>query len=78
MWRNVMSLLAEQGLGRCDIVRINAYVTSAACLPAYQASRKEALLDHLPASTTVIVSGLVHPDLVVEIDVIAAYPVLSA
>jgi len=75
MWRRVRELLAEQGLGRHDIVRINGYVTSAVHLPAYQVSRKSALQDHLPASTTLIVAGLAHPELVVEVDVIAAFPV---
>lgn len=74
IWRRVLDLLHEQGLGPHDIVRIQGYVTGAAHLPAYQASRKRALQGHLPASTTVIVSGLVHPDLLVELDVIAAYP----
>jgi 2-iminobutanoate/2-iminopropanoate deaminase len=74
MWRRVLELLREQGLGPQDIVRIQAYVTAAVHLPAYQTSRKHALKGHLPASTTVIVSGLVHPELLVELDVIAAYP----
>lgn len=74
MWQNVLDLLAEQGLDHCCIVRITAYITRAEHLAAYQASRKRALAGHLPASTSLIVSGFVHPDLLAELDVIAAFP----
>lgn len=74
MWGRVRRILDRQGLGMADIVRITAYVTSANHLPAYQASRKRELAGHLPASSSLIVSGLVHPELVVELDVIAECP----
>ena len=36
--------------------------------------REEALKGHAPASTMLIISALAHPDLLIEVEVIAAKP----
>lgn len=67
------AILAEAGLGRADVLRLNAYVTGRDHLAGYMAARDEwaAGLDPLPASTLMIVSGFTRPAFVVEIEALA-------
>jgi 2-iminobutanoate/2-iminopropanoate deaminase len=73
-WANVRGVLEAAGMGVEHIVRVNAYVTSLEQVPAYRVGRDAALGDSKPASTLVVVAGLVDPALVVEIEVTAAAP----
>lgn len=71
-------ILAEAGMGPEHVVRINAYLTDVAHRAAYMAARDRWLADvpedALPASTLLIVAGLVRPEFKVEIEVTAAAP----
>ena len=67
-------MLASAGMGVEHIVRVNAFVTSLDQVPLYRVGRDAALGDSKPASTLVVVAGLVDPALVVEIEVTAAAP----
>lgn len=71
---NLDAVLAEGGMGREDVVRINAYVTDRAHMPGYMAARDAWLngVAHVPASTLMIVSGFTRPEFKVEVEVIAA------
>lgn len=72
---NIDAVLAEGGMGRADVVRINAYVTDRAHMAEYMAARDAwlaAVPDHLPASTLMIVSGFTRPEFKVEIEALAA------
>ena len=71
---NIDAILRAAGAGREDVVRINAFVTDRAHMPAYMAARDRWLADvtRLPASTLVIVSGFTRPEFKVEIEVVAA------
>jgi enamine deaminase RidA (YjgF/YER057c/UK114 family) len=71
---NCAAILAEAEMGPKDVVRINAFVTDRAHMPAYMAARDEWLagVGRLPASTLVIVSGFTRPDFLVEVEVTAA------
>lgn len=71
-FRNIEAILAEAGLGLKDVVRINAYVTDRAYMPAYMAVRDRLFADPAPASTLMIVSGFTREIFKVEIEVIAA------
>jgi enamine deaminase RidA (YjgF/YER057c/UK114 family) len=68
------AILAEGGMGRADVVRINAYVTDRAHMAGYMAARDAWLAEvtRLPASTLVIVSGFTRPEFLVEVEVTAA------
>lgn len=73
-FENVEAILAEAGLGRGQILRLNAYVTDRAHMAAYMAAR-DAYLEALaqkPASTLMIVSGFTRPEFLVEVEAIAA------
>ncbi len=74
---NCAAILAEAGMGPGDVVRINAFVTDRAHMPAYMAARDEWLagVGRLPASTLVVVSGFTRPEFLVEVEVTAAQAV---
>lgn len=69
---NIRAILADAGMAMSDIVRINAFVTDRAHLPAYMAARNTLFPDAAPASTLMIVSGFAREIFKVEIEVIAA------
>ncbi|HBN31654.1 MAG: RidA family protein [Rhodobacterales bacterium] len=70
---NIGAILAEAGLGRANILRLNAYVTDRAFITGYMAARDRwlASCDIKPASTLLIVSGFTRPEFIVEIESIA-------
>jgi hypothetical protein len=55
-----------------DIVKVNQFLTRTADIAASREIRDEMLDGHAPTSTLLIVAGLAHPALLVEIEVIAA------
>lgn len=71
---NIDAILAEAGIGRQDVLRINAYVTDRAHMQGYMTARDAWLngIAALPASTLMVVSGFTRPEFVVEIEVTAA------
>lgn len=71
---SIDAILKEAGLGRGDIVRLNAYVTGREHMAGYMAARDAYLAEagHAPASTLMIVSGFTRPEFVVEIEALAA------
>lgn len=73
---NIDAILAEAGLERAHILRLNAYVTDRGHMAGYMAARDDYLdgLQVLPASTLVIVSGFTREEFVVEIEVTAGVP----
>lgn len=73
---NIDAILAEAGLDRTNILRLNAFVTDRSHMPGYMAARDAYLsgLAVLPASTLVIVSGFTRPEFLVEIEAIAGVP----
>jgi enamine deaminase RidA (YjgF/YER057c/UK114 family) len=76
--RNIVDILAEDGAGPEDIVRMTCYVTD---IEAYRASLseigaawKEIIGKHYPAMALVAVSSLVEPQALVEIEATAVVP----
>ena len=68
---NLMQVLAAAGMTRSDLVRLTFFVTDATYLPALGDIRRE-LLSVAPAVTTLVVAGLAAPDLLVEVEAVAA------
>lgn len=60
--------LAELGAGLPDIVRTRIYVTDMGYWEAIAKAHYELFADYPPASTMVEISGLINPDMVVEIE----------
>ncbi len=73
-FENLDAILAEAGVTRQHILRLNAYVTDRAHMAGYMAARDAYLADRpdKPASTLMIVSGFSRPEFLVEIEAIAA------
>jgi len=63
-------VLEEAGYALTDVVKLQAFITDAANYAAYSAVRKEFFPKDPPASTAVI-SGLLIPEALLEIDVVA-------
>ncbi len=71
-WRNLMAILEFNGMRMKDVVKITHFLTDAANLPAYNEVRSKYLGEERPASTLLIVAGLARPDLLVEVEMVAA------
>jgi 2-iminobutanoate/2-iminopropanoate deaminase len=71
-FRAIIAILAEAGMTMADLVRINAYVSSAEYLSGYMKVRDEFVSSPPPASTLMIVQGFARPEFKVEIEAIAA------
>jgi enamine deaminase RidA (YjgF/YER057c/UK114 family) len=64
-------------MGMGHLVRLNAYVTDRAHLPAYMRARDRMLEGEEwphgpPASTLMVVSGFARPEFLVEVEAVAA------
>ncbi|MEM6308977.1 MAG: RidA family protein [Pseudomonadota bacterium] len=72
----VRLILAEGGMGPGDVAHITGYVTDRADMAGYMAARDvfTSGVEHLPASTLLIVSGFTRPEFKVEVEVVAAAP----
>ena len=73
-FKNVEAALTAAGAGWEDVAKITCFLVNAADYPAYAAARQRLFPQNGPASSTVIVSALVRPEYLVEIE---AYAVLS-
>lgn len=71
-WFNIIEVLKAAAMGPEDIVKMTTYLLDSEDLAAYGAARAKVLGDHQPASTLVFVAQLILPELLVEVDVIAA------
>lgn len=71
-FQNIAAILAEDGMGFADIVRLNAYVTTREHMKGYMTVRDRFVADPPPASTLMIVAGFTRPEFLVEVEAIAA------
>ena len=74
IWQNIEAILAEGGFKFADVVSVRGYLLDAAAVPAYRTRFKAKLGDTRPASTLVVVKALVSPQLLAEIEIVAAAP----
>lgn len=72
----IESALAELGVGLDAVVRTRMYVTDISRWEEYGRAHREFFADHPPATTMVEVSGLIDPEMLIEIeaDAVAATP----
>lgn len=70
-FRNVEAALAAAGAGWDDVVKITCFLVDVGDYGAYAAVRGRLFPEGGPASSTVIVRGLVRPELLVEIEAYA-------
>ena len=71
-YANAIAVLRGADMDITDIVKTNIFLTRATDVPASRPIREEALKGHPSASTLLIISALAHPDLLIEVELIAA------
>jgi enamine deaminase RidA (YjgF/YER057c/UK114 family) len=71
-FRAIVAILNEASMSLADLVRLNAYVTSAQFLGGYMNVRDEFVSNPPPASTLMIVQGFARPEFKVEVEAVAA------
>lgn len=76
--RHVMSrirtIVEAAGAAMPDVVKITTFLTELNNYPAFSKVRSETFPDSPPASSTVIVAGLVRPEFLVEVEAVARIP----
>ncbi|MEW6645224.1 MAG: RidA family protein [Pseudomonadota bacterium] len=70
-FRNIEAALAEAGLTLGHVVSLRCYLTSRDAYQAYASVKNRIFADHPPAATAVVVSELVLPELLVEVEAVA-------
>ena len=71
VFKNLQTALAAAGAKFSDVVKMNSYITDMSKAQAVRDVRARYFGDVTPASTFVEVKGLVRPELMLEIEVIA-------
>lgn len=71
-WKNILAILADAGMGVEDIVKVSAFVTKTDYIVPYREARKRIVGEARPASTLVVVSSLVRPEWLCEVEAVAA------
>jgi 2-iminobutanoate/2-iminopropanoate deaminase len=74
VFKNLEAALAAAGAKFSDVVKMNTYVTDMEKAPAVREVRARFFGETTPASTLVQVVRLARPELMLEIEVIAAVP----
>ena len=71
-WKNVLAILAEAGMGVNDLVKVTHYLVHEKDIKDYVVVRARYLGEARPASMLLVVPGLVKPEILVEIEAVAA------
>ena len=71
-WANLVAVLHAADMGLGDIVKTNVFLTRESDVAASRAIREEVLQGHAAAATMLMISALAHPDLLIEVDAVAA------
>ena len=71
-WRNLMTILADNGMGAADIVKVTHFLTRPADIAAYRDVFSSYLIEPYPASALLLVAGLARPEFLLEVEMIAA------
>jgi 2-iminobutanoate/2-iminopropanoate deaminase len=74
VFKNLETALSAAGAKFSDVVKMNSYITDMSKAQAVRDVRAKYFTDVAPASTFVEVKGLVRPDLLLEIEVVAVVP----
>lgn len=72
IWENVTAILDDAGYGVEDIVKLKVLTTERDVLALHMKHRLEYMKGHAPGSTWIGVSHLARPEMLVEMEVIAA------
>ena len=66
-------ILKDNGMAKKDLVKFTVFLTDPRHIEIYRAARKKVIGDAtIPASTLLVVNGLASPDMLIEIEALAA------
>ncbi len=68
---NIEAVLAEAGATLKDVVTLRCYLTEKAAYSGYAEVKNAIFANHPPASTTVVITALLLPDLLMEVEAVA-------
>jgi enamine deaminase RidA (YjgF/YER057c/UK114 family) len=71
-WKHILDVLEHAGMSTVDIVKVTQYLTRAEDIPAYAKVRAQMLGGVRPAFMLLVVPQLVWPEILLEVEVIAA------
>jgi len=71
-WSHIIEMLKRADMTTSDLVKVTHYLTRAQDIPGYVKVRSRFLGDARPASMLLVVDQLVRPDMLVEVEAIAA------
>jgi len=71
-WDNLIAVLADAGMTTADLVKVDGFITRPDMVPLYRKEREKRFAGHAAATTMVVVAALAEPNLLVEIQAIAA------
>ncbi len=74
VWANLQQVLERAGMTLADLVKVTTSLTNAADIATYARVRAEILGDVRAAFMLQVVTQLVRPDLLVEVEIVAAAP----
>src|SRR3954447_2440218 len=75
VFKNLEAALTAAGAKFSDVVKMNSYTSDMSKVQAVRDVRARYFKDATPASTFVEVKGLIRPELLLEIEVVAVIPV---
>jgi 2-iminobutanoate/2-iminopropanoate deaminase len=71
-WKHIIGMLEKSDMTVADIVKVTQYLIRPEDISAYAKVRKQFLGDVKPASMLLIIPQLVWPEMLLEVEVIAA------
>lgn len=71
-WTHIVEILKRADMTTGDLVKVTQYLTRAQDIAGYVKVRSRFLADVRPASMLLVVNQLVRPEMIVEVEVIAA------
>ena len=72
--QRIKTIVEAAGASLNDVVKTTTFLTAGADYAAYNSVRSRHFPQDPPASSTVIVAALLHPDLLLEIEAVAVIP----
>lgn len=73
MWKNTILTLEDAGFSVEDIVKLTVFSTDPAALQIHMKHRSQYINgDHVPASTWLNISSLARPEILIEMETVAA------
>ena len=69
---NLATVLEGSGATFGDVVKVTVYLTDMATLAEYTRIKAGYVQDRQPASTAIAVQALAHPDMMIEVEAVAA------